>query len=202
MLFSEINGLTYTYLQTKSFAELRPSHNIDNLINNVHKIMRVDPFIKKMFISAGLNMDNIEDAMNDLEAQYWIDTATWGLTIWESLLAIKISSNNIEIRRSIIEGKIKGGGKANLTLLQSVADSWRNGEITVTFVNGKINVAFSGEYGVPTDIDSLKAALEDIKPAHLAIVYAYNYLLIIDINNVLTITQIETKTLNLFAGGA
>jgi uncharacterized protein YmfQ (DUF2313 family) len=147
----------------------------EELISNLHKIMRMDPFINEICTFAGLSMDNVEATMNDLEAQYWVDTATWGLTIWEKLLAISTVSTDIDIRRSVILAKLRGGGKADLELLQAVADSWKNGEIAVTFVAGVINVAFVGVYGIPTDIDSLKSALEDIKPAHLAIVYAFLY---------------------------
>jgi hypothetical protein len=148
----------------------------DALINNLHTIMRSDPFILEMFTSAGITTDNLEANLQDLVNQYWIDTATWGLDKWESILGIPTNlTQSYESRRSGVRAKWRSNGKADISLLQTVADSWYNGQIDVSFASGTINVTFTGFYGVPGDIDGFKAAIEAIKPAHLAIAYAYLY---------------------------
>ena len=89
----------------------------------------------------------------------------------------------------------------DIALLQAVADSWRNGDIDVTFPDGKIHITFVGSYGVPNDLDTLISMLDEVKPAHLAIVYTFRYLLIKDIHEVLTLSEVEATTLKKFAGG-
>lgn len=148
----------------------------DDLIKNIHALMRNDSFILELFTSAGLSMDNIESTMLDMEKQYWFDTITWGINKWESLLAITTPESLIENRRSLIEAKWKSDSKADLYLLQMIADSWQNGKIEVKFTDGKIEVIFADGIGTPTDLPNLKKALEDVKPAHLAILYSFAYL--------------------------
>ena len=54
---------------------------------------------------------------------------------------------------------------------------------------------------MPTDLEDLYAALDEVKPAHLAIVYTFRYLLIKDIHEVMTLKEVESTTLRKFAGG-
>ena len=65
-------------------------------------------------------------------------------------------------------------GKCDIALLQMVADSWQYGKTTVDYKNSKLIVTFIDK-GVPTDIEGLKAALEETKPAHIPIEYIFTY---------------------------
>ena len=80
-----------------------------------------------------------------------------------------------------------------------MCDAWKNGEVVVSFTGGKIRLQFVGAYGVPADLDALKAAVRLVIPAHLAAEYAIKYLLIRDIHEVMTISTLETQPLGIFA---
>ena len=82
-----------------------------------------------------------------------------------------------------------------------MADSWRNGAVEAAFTGGRIVVRFVGPFGIPEDLDSLKAALELVIPAHLGMDFLFRYLLIRDLHQVKTLTEMEQLTLNQFAGG-
>ena len=84
-------------------------------------------------------------------------------------------------------------------IFQMVADSWRNGMVEVGFSAGKIVVQFVGAFGIPEDLDSLEAALQLVIPAHLAMEFLFRYLLIRDIHEVKTLSEMEQLTLNQFA---
>ncbi|MEY8001624.1 putative phage tail protein [Clostridium sp. Mt-5] len=171
----------------------------DDLINNLHKLYRQDPYINQIFNSAGLDLDNLATNVQDALNQYDFSTMTWGIPILENTLNFKTNSNSpIEDKRSQLQAKWRSNGKSDIYLLQAVANSWKNGDCTVTFVNGKIQVQFTGEYGTPTDLDSLKKALENVKPEHLAIVYSFRYLTIGEVQN-MTLAQMEQTPLSKFA---
>lgn len=171
----------------------------DELIEHLHEMYRKDPYIQSLFTSAGLSLDNLEDAVNDVKNQYWFDTITWGIPTMEKILDFKTNINDpIEARRSQLEARWKSAGKADLYLLQAVANSWKNGDCEASFVNGKIQVQFTGEYGTPADLDNLKKALENVKPEHLAIVYSFRYLTIGEVQN-MTISQLQNTKLSEFA---
>lgn len=174
----------------------------DNLIKSLHKLYREDLYINELWNSVGLNLDNLDSVLNDLEKEYWFDSITeeLGITRLESLLQFKTNPTTpIDDRRSQLKARWISAGKCNIELLTACADAWKNGDVKITFDDGKIHVTFVGEYGIPDDIEGLKKALENVKPEHLAIVYTYKYLLIKDIDGVMTLGQLETQTLDKFA---
>ena len=172
------------------------------MIEALHKIYRKDPWIEEMFKSAGMELDEVETILDEMSLQLFFDTATdQGLDYYEKEAGLKSKSiMTLEDRRSAIEAKWKSSGKVDLYLLQSIADSWRNGEIDVSFIQGKINIEFKGDFGIPTDLQSLKNAIDEVKPSHLAVIYAFRWMLIEDIHNVMAIEDMEMITLDKFAG--
>lgn len=147
------------------------------MINYLHKLYRTDPWVTELFNSAGIEMDKIGELLTEIEQQIFFDTATeTGLAVYEKELGITARKDvSIADRRSNIEAKWKMGGISNLELIQMIADSWYNGAVEVEFINGEISVKFVSLYGIPTDIEGLKDAIEQIKPAHLAIYYTFKY---------------------------
>lgn len=176
--------------------------NKDKMINALHKIYRKDSWVAALFEAAGIELDKLGQYIDDIYSQYFFDTATdKGLDYYEREAALKSRSiMELDDRRAAVEAKWKSSGKVDIFLIQEVADSWRNGEVEVSFVSGKIKVEFKGDFGIPKDLESLKKAIEDVKPEHLAILYAFKYLLIEDIHEVLTIDDMQALTLDKFAG--
>ncbi|MED5017939.1 DUF2313 domain-containing protein [Paenibacillus chibensis] len=165
--------------------------NQKELVGSLHKIVREDPFIGALTGSIGLSLDNFDAKMNDLLAQLNIDTATWGLKIYEKELGLKTDiSKPLEDRRSVIKSKIRGTGKIGALQIKIVADAYSNGNVEVSF-DKAIVIKFNGFYGVPKNLDDLKNAVREIAPAHLVIRYDFKYLLIRDINNVMTFDQLK-----------
>ena len=86
-------------------------------------------------------------------------------------------------------------------MIQRVCDAWKNGEVEVDFVNGKIQIQFVGSFGIPSDLDSLKDSVEEIKPAHLDYLILFKYLLIENIHEVKTIEEMQQITIDSFSSG-
>jgi hypothetical protein len=125
----------------------------------------------------GQELDRKALMIKDLEKQLAIDTATWALELYEKELGILTDLNRpYEERRSTIKSKWRGAGKVDSNLIKLVADAYTNGDVKVSF-DGKIHIEFESVYGIPPNIEDLKQALEDIKPAHLAIAYMFKYLI-------------------------
>lgn len=135
-------------------------------------------------------------------------TATWGLERWEAELGIPTDKNKpIDQRRSYVESKLRGSGKVAGSMIKNVAQAYDGGEVSVLISPGeyRITVTFIGTLGIPSNIEDLKRVLDDIKPAHMAIVYEFRFLLIKDINNMMTFNQLKQTPFSKFAfrsGGA
>lgn len=176
----------------------------DLLLKYSHKLYRSDEFIKDLYAAIGAAFDSLQADTAQVVANSLISSADLAtVEMYEQHLNIKAdSSKSLQERREIIIAKLRGNTTFNLAQLQAVCDSWKNGEITADFKNGKIKLTFVGEYGIPSDLAALKEALDEVKPAHLAIDYGFRYLLIKEIHNVMTLNQLEAHQLNEFAGGA
>lgn len=125
-----------------------------------------------------IELDNFDKKLNSILDQFFISTADFTLERWEKELGIKVdNSYNVEFRRSVILSKIRGQGTVTIDLIKNVSESFANGEVNVIENNTaySFTVKFIGSKGVPPNLDDLKKAIEDIKPAHLAVVYEFTY---------------------------
>ncbi|WP_242967936.1 putative phage tail protein [Tepidibacter mesophilus] len=173
----------------------------DRMISYLPSYERKSKVINDVLTPIDLEFKNKDIDIDDLEKQLSIDTATWGLVIYEEESNIKTDiTKSYEERRSVIKSKTRGNGKVDAKLIKMVVDAWTNGNVEVGF-NGKLDIKFNSIYGIPSNLEDLRKALDDIKPAHLSIIYKFAYLLIKDIHNVMTLNDIQNTKLNKFAGG-
>ncbi|QEK12571.1 DUF2313 domain-containing protein [Crassaminicella thermophila] len=110
--------------------------------------------------------------------QFFVDLADTSLDRWEKELGIPVNKNkDIKYRRSVIKSKIRGQGTITINLIKNVAESYSNGEVEVTENNSNylFTITFVGTKGIPPNMDDLKNAIEDIKPAHLGFTFEYTY---------------------------
>lgn len=122
-------------------------------------------------------VEAVAAAKEDLFNQLDITKATWGLTYWEKAYGLKTDlSKPYDHRRTRILSKMRGQGSTTKTMIQNVAESFSNGQVEVIEYGSesRFEIKFTGILGIPPNMEDLTAALEEIKPAHLA----YNYVII------------------------
>ncbi len=152
----------------------------------------------------GAELDQLFAALDETLQQFFVRTATWGLERWERELGITTDlSKPLDQRRAVVESKLRGSGKFSGRLVKSVAEAYDGGTVDVSFqpAEWSFTIKFVDTLGIPPNLNDLKAVIDEIKPAHLAVVYEFSYLLIREIHNVLTLNEIEQIPLNKFAGG-
>jgi hypothetical protein len=128
--------------------------------------------------SQGKELDALWQALDGTLEQYFVSTATWGLEHWENELGITVdASKPIGQRRSVILSKMRGIGTVTVSLIKSVAEAYDGGTVDVTLQSAAytFTVKFVDTRGIPPNLDDLKAVIEEIKPAHLAVEYAFTY---------------------------
>lgn len=117
-------------------------------------------------------------ARDGLMDQLCVNTATWGLQYWEQTLGITVEQGkDLEYRRSRIRSKLRGSGVTTVALIESVAESFSNGDVTVTEDPQayRLEIKFVGTIGIPPNLEDLTASLREILPAHLAWDYVMVY---------------------------
>ena len=130
----------------------------------------------------------IQQAMEPSVAEAWaardglldqlnVQTATWGLECWERSLGLEVGAGkSTDFRRSRIVSKLRGQGTTTVAMIKNVAESFSNGEVEVLEhpEEYRFEIKFVGTIGVPPNMEDLTAAIEEIRPAHLA----YDYIII------------------------
>lgn len=117
-------------------------------------------------------------ARDGLMDQLCVNTATWGLQYWEQTLGITVEQGkDLEYRRSRIRSKLRGSGVTTVALIESVAESFSNGDVAVTEYPQayRLEIKFVGTIGIPPNLEDLTASLQEILPAHLAWDYVMVY---------------------------
>jgi hypothetical protein len=125
-------------------------------------------------------IDRLKADRDALLLQLNVHTAGWGLALWEQQLGLPTdATKSEEFRRTRILSKLRGAGTTTKDMVKAVAESFSNGLVDVIEHPPEefaFDIKFVGTIGIPPNIDDLTAALNDIKPAHLAYVYVFIFM--------------------------
>lgn len=178
---------------------------LKELINKLHKDDRKSKFVQNLFGAIYDFLISVNNFIIGLKNEFFFDTLTdFSASAYERLMDIKsFAGASIEDRRSAIRARWRANGKNTIALIQDICNSWQNGEILAHFIGGKIQLKFVGAYGTPSEnnLMALIAQLNEMIPAHIGYEFIYKYLLIKDIHEVKTLTQLQACTLEMFASG-
>jgi hypothetical protein len=160
--------------------------------------------------SEATEFERVHSKVADVLAQFFIDTATWGLANWEQIVGVTTDeSKPIDQRRSVVKSKLRGVGTVSVELIKNVVESWYGGEVDVTQEPAQylVTVKFVSSYGVPENLADVERILRDIIPAHLKLVFAFRFVLYRDLTDRpyktltgLTYDQLLTTTLEAYNG--
>lgn len=149
---------------------------MNNLIKNLNKFIRNDPYVVDILDSANLELENIKASGLDLRNQFSFSTMTWGADLLANEMGLKLDPTlTQDVKNSIVAGYWKSDSKCNLELLQTICNSWKNGAIEVTFQNAVIIITFVSLIGIPEDIEALRQQIIKAKPAHLGLEFKFKY---------------------------
>ncbi|WDV47461.1 DUF2313 domain-containing protein [Clostridiaceae bacterium M8S5] len=158
--------------------------------------------VKEIMKVETIEITTYKELLSEIEAQMFIDTATWGLSLWEKSLSIEYNPElSYMERQGKIKSKLFGVGKVDDVLIRSIADSWTNGDVIVSMNSGNVGIEFTSYLGMPSNMDELRKTLRNMVPAHLKIMYKYASLLIRDIEGKMTLGELENTPLHKFTGG-
>lgn len=141
------------------------------------------------------------DCVLDWLEQLTIDTATWGLKYWEQAYGVTPQiTDTVEERRGRVKAKMRSPQTVTAAMLENLTDSYINGQSVVTELprQHKVQIQFNGDYGIPSNLDSLTAALLEVLPSHVTYEYLYRYLLVREVHG-MVIDTLQSHTISEFA---
>lgn len=140
--------------KNRMLAQL-PSYERDNEILN------------DIYAAFGDKTDKFLYEIEDLYKQLNIDTATWGLNVWERNVGL---DNNKELslvqRRGRVKTRLKGFGKIDAELLESTLQNYYDNKVDV-FFDGRVllNIPLEGDSWQHRQV--IREIIKILKPAHL-----------------------------------
>lgn len=122
-------------------------------------------------------LEAVEGILESSAGECLISTADECLSRWEQAFGLSASQESNERRRERLLARKRGGGTGTVAHLKSVISSFSNGEVEVTELYGQymITIKFVGVLGAPPYLDDVKAAIDEIIPAHIGYTVALIY---------------------------
>lgn len=113
-------------------------------------------------------------ALEDVMAQFFVDTATWGLALWEQQVGIEVDHTRpLAARRSAIEQKLVSSGNTNAEMIRTLAETLTGYQARVTVQKDySFTLDFLGERSqlAVIDTEEIQTIVDAIQPAHLRFV--------------------------------
>ena len=133
----------------------------------------VKPIQNSFTVEANSINENLEELLN----QFYVNSATYGLDYWEKMLGISKNNFDIQTRRENIKAKMRSRGTTSIDVIKNICEAYSNGEvdIVVNHTDYSFEIHFIGSIGVPKAFAELDKTIEEIKPCHLAHSYKFRY---------------------------
>ncbi|MFT4413180.1 putative phage tail protein [Fredinandcohnia humi] len=117
----------------------------------------------------GKEFDELRVKIYDVLDQFFVNTATWGLDIWEKELGIPTNYNeSYEVRRARILSKLSVAGTFTPLDAEVLANSYDSAD-KAKYIRIQAEYEFKTQHNVDFLIDfvGMTQAFEELKPAHL-----------------------------------
>ena len=113
-------------------------------------------------------------SVTELERDLFVVTAE-KLERHEADVGLIPSGADAETRRAKVIARLQDNSMLTLAALKDLVTLYEPEGCTVTeeYEDYTVTILFDGWHGVPDNIDEIKAAVEEVKPAHIKIVYAF-----------------------------
>ncbi len=142
------------------------------LLKLLHKIYRKDKFTLELTKTISIQLDKAEQNIKEIAKQQYLDSATWGLDIFEKELNRKGKSKPVEQRQAVIQAKWRGAGKLTLLLIQRTLQCYITGNVIVAFQK-RLMITIQGEILQAVNLYDVVHTIEEVKPAHIGWDFKY-----------------------------
>lgn len=169
---------------------------MSNLLRYVQRFVAKGEVFRQIFKSQQAEIDILNNNLEDLINNMFIETATWGLVYFEKKYGLKTDlTDTLENRRARILAKKRSSSTFNIKTIKSVASAFSGGEVDVIphYEDDYFVIKFIGTKGIPPKLQDLYDAIDDIKHCHLDVEYEFTYNTVYDLRQ-FTVAQARTHT--------
>lgn len=150
-----------------------------NLARYLPQFLQEDEHFKAALAACSTEHEKYRLLLDEITNQFYIETATWGLTDWERILDLKPDADdNYEQRRNRILLKLQGRQTSTVDFIANLIRRYCTEKSKVTVIEDNEHYMFHAEIadGTVSYADNLLDALNTYKPAHLGFDILMRYL--------------------------
>lgn len=134
----------------------------------INKMYRNDPWVRELYQSAGLQLQDIDVLIDELLDNGFFDTVSErGLRLYEKDLGI-VAKGSIEQRRNIVQMLWNNSGKCTLEKIKAIIKTFVLDDVDVKFEDGLLKIEFYDSSFVYA-VNQIRENLTIVKPSHIGI---------------------------------
>lgn len=134
----------------------------------INKMYRNDPWVRELYQSAGLQLQDIDVLLDELLDNGFFDTVSeHGLRVYEKDLGI-VAKGSIEQRRNIVQMLWNNSGKCTLEKIKAIIKTFVLDDVDVKFEDGLLKIEFYDSSFVYA-VNQIRENLTIVKPSHIGI---------------------------------
>lgn len=134
----------------------------------INKMYRNDLWVRKLYQSAGLQLQDIDVLLDELLDNGFFDTVSErGLRVYEKDLGI-VAKGSIEQRRNIVQMLWNNSGKCTLEKIKAIIKTFVLDDVDVKFEDGLLKIEFYDSSFVYA-VNQIRKNLMIVKPSHIGI---------------------------------
>lgn len=134
----------------------------------INKMYRNDPWVRELYQSAGLQLQDIDVLLDELLDNGFFDTVSErGLRVYEKDLGI-VAKGSIEQRRNIVQMLWNNSGKCTLEKIKAIIKIFVLDDVDVKFEDGLLKIEFYDSSFVYA-VNQIRENLTIVKPSHIGI---------------------------------
>lgn len=143
------------------------------ILKKINKLNQRDPLVKEIVNAIQMELNEQADESLRIGRDIFFDECEEAvLELYEKEAGVSPSSTSLDDRRSSVMAKWLSSNVPSLAMVQRVADAWNDGKVSCAYDKSAMTIRVNFiDKGVPTGLDDLKRAIEDVIPAHLGITY-------------------------------
>lgn len=140
----------------------------EHALKAINKMYRNDPWVRELYQSAGLQLQDIDVLLDELLDNGFFDTVSErGLRVYEKDLGI-VAKGSIEQRRNIVQMLWNNSGKCTLEKIKAIIKTFVLDDVDVKFEDGLLKIEFYDSSFVYA-VNQIRENLTIVKPSHIGI---------------------------------
>ena len=144
------------------------------MIEKLPYYYRKSRVVEELYMAVQKILDKISADISDEDLSLFITTTT-DFTLHEKDVGLSPIAADNETKRARVIARIQGNSVLTKSALYELIDIYDKTGCTITedFANYTVTIAFTGRKGKPYNFNEIQSAVDEVKPAHIKIEYAF-----------------------------